>query len=141
MRCDGTHRNSGDNVMVNLAKLASKWQKILRLQDWEVTIDFYRAREFSNSDALGECTFNVNSREGFIKILHPTDYDGEYNLEWIVVHELLHLHFADWTAKNNYECPVSGEQAIDSIAQALARLESNCIKLHKENKELKGRNS
>ena len=102
--------------MVNLTKMASKWQKILRLQDWEVTIDFYRAREFSNSDALGECTFNINSREGFIKILNPTDYDGEYNLEWIVVHELLHLHFADWTAKNNYECPVSGEQAIDSIA-------------------------
>ena len=123
--------------MVNLTKLASKWQKILRLQDWEVTIDFYRAREFSNSDALGECTFNVNSREGFIKILHPTDYDGEYNLEWIVVHELLHLHFADWTAKNNYECPVSGEQAIDSIAQTLTRLSKQVEILTKENKELK----
>ena len=108
--------------MVNLSKVASRWQKILRLQDWQVDIDFYRAREFANADALGECTFNINSREGFIKILNPIDYEGEYDLEWIVVHELLHLHFADWTAKNNYECPVSGEQAIDSIAQALTRL-------------------
>ena len=123
--------------MVNLAKLASKWQKILRLQDWEVTIDFYRARDFTNADALGECTFNINSREGFIKILDPIDYEGEYDLEWIVVHELLHLHFADWTAKNNYECPVSGEQAIDSIAQALTRLNKAGDILLKENKQLK----
>ena len=123
--------------MVNLAKLASKWQKILRLQDWEVTIDFYRAREFTNADALGECTFNINSREGFIKILDPIDYEGEYDLEWIVVHELLHLHFAGWTAKNNYECPVSGEQAIDSIAQALTRLNKAGDILLKENKQLK----
>lgn len=123
--------------MVNLSKVASKWQKILRLQDWEVTIDYYRARDFANADALGECTFNINSREGFIKILHPTDYDGDYDLEWIVVHELLHLHFADWTAKNNYECPVSGEQAIDSIAQALTRLNKAGDILLKENKQLK----
>ena len=123
--------------MVNLSKVASKWQKILRLQDWEVTIDYYRARDFTNADALGECTFNLNSREGFIKILHPTDYDGDYDLEWIVVHELLHLHFADWTAKNNYECPVSGEQAIDSIAQALTRLNKAGDILLKENKQLK----
>lgn len=123
--------------MVNLTRLASKWQKILRLQDWEVTIDYYRARDFTNADALGECTFNINSREGFIKILNPIDYDGEYDLEWIVVHELLHLHFADWTAKNNYECPVSGEQAIDSIAQALTRLNKAGDILLKENKQLK----
>lgn len=123
--------------MVNLSKVASKWQKILRLQDWEVTIDYYRARDFTNADALGECTFNINSREGFIKILDPIDYEGEYDLEWIVVHELLHLHFADWTAKNNYECPVSGEQAIDSIAQALTRLNKAGDILLKENKQLK----
>ena len=123
--------------MVNLSKVASKWQKILRLQDWQVDIDFYRAREFTNADALGECTFNINSREGFIKILDPIDYEGEYDLEWIVVHELLHLHFADWTAKNNYECPVSGEQAIDSIAQALTRLNKAGDILLKENKQLK----
>ena len=46
--------------MVNLSKVASRWQKILRLQDWQVDIDFYRAREFTNADALGECTFNIN---------------------------------------------------------------------------------
>ena len=123
--------------MVNLTKLASKWQKLLRLQDWEVNIDYYRAREFTNPDALGECSFNLNSREGFIKILHPTDYDGEYDLEWVVVHELLHLHFADWTAKNNHECPVSGEQAIDAIAQTLSKLNKACDNLIAENKELK----
>ena len=55
--------------MVNLAKLASKWQKILRLQDWEVTIDFYRARDFTNADALGECTFNINSRKALLRYL------------------------------------------------------------------------
>ena len=58
-------------------------------------------------------------------------------MEWVVVHELLHLHFADWTAKNNYECPVSGEQAIDSIAQALTRLNKAGDILLKENKQLK----
>ena len=123
--------------MVNLDKLSSKWQKLLRLQDWEVNVDYSRERDFANKEALGECSFNLNSREGFIKILHPVDYDGDYDLEWVLVHELLHLHFADWTAKTNYECPVSGEQAIDSIAQTLTRLSKQVEILIKENKELK----
>ena len=123
--------------MKNLSKLSAKWQKILRLQDWEVDINFYRARDFTNADALGECSFNLNSREGFIKILHPTDYEGTYDVEWVVVHELLHLHFADWTTKNNHECPVSGEQAIDAIAQTLSKLNKACDYLASENKELK----
>jgi hypothetical protein len=109
--------------MKNLSKLSAKWQKILRLQDWEVDINFYRSRDFANSDAVGECTFNINARDAVIKILDPIDYDGEYDLEWIVVHELLHLHFAGWTAANNYECPISAEQGIDAIAQALTKLE------------------
>ena len=37
--------------MVNLERLAAKWQKLLRLQDWEVNINYYRAREFTNPDA------------------------------------------------------------------------------------------
>jgi hypothetical protein len=72
---------------------------------------------------VGECTFNINARDAVIKILDPIDYDGEYDLEWTVVHELLHLHFAGWTAANNYECPISAEQGIDAIAQALTKLE------------------
>lgn len=109
--------------MKNLSKLSAKWQKILRLQDWEVDINFYRSRDFTNPDALGECTFNINARSAVIKILDPIDYEGEYDIEWTVVHELLHLHFAQWTATNNYECPVSAEQGIDAIAQALTKLE------------------
>ena len=123
--------------MVNLERMAAKWQKLLRLQDWEVNIDYYRAREFANADALGECSFNLNSREGFIKILHPTDYEGTYDVEWVVVHELLHLHFADWTNKTGDACPVSGEQAIDAIAQTLSKLNKACDYLAAENKELK----
>ena len=62
--------------MKNLSKLSAKWQKILRLQDWEVDINFYRARDFTNSGAVGECTFNINARNAVIKILDPIDYNG-----------------------------------------------------------------
>ena len=109
--------------MKNLSKITAKWQKVLRLRDWEIDINFYRARDFSNLDALGECVFNINSKEASIKILDPIDFETEYDIEEVVVHELLHLHFAQWTAANNYECPISAEQGIDAIAQALTKLE------------------
>ena len=109
--------------MKNLSKLSAKWQKILRLQDWEVDINFYRSRDFTNSDALEECTFNINARDAVIKILDPIDFETEYDIEEVVVHELLHLHFAQWTVDNNYICPTSAEQGIDCIAQALIKLD------------------
>ena len=49
------------------------------------------------------------------------------DVEVVLVHELLHLHFAEWTERHD-ECPVSGELAIDVIAQTLVNLKREAVK-------------
>ena len=54
--------------MVNLTKMASKWQKLLRLQDWEVNIAAWNRRVTQNigeeecwgqpEEQEGRCTFD-----------------------------------------------------------------------------------
>ena len=49
--------------MVNLNRLVAKWQKILRLQDWDVNTEYSRERDFTNKQALGECSFSLPVKE------------------------------------------------------------------------------
>ena len=49
--------------MVNLTNMASKWQKLLRLQDWEVNIAAWnrRAQNIGKKECCeqnGRCTFD-----------------------------------------------------------------------------------
>ena len=57
----------------------------------------------------------------------PEPVDVEVVLVHELVHELLHLHFAEWTERHD-ECPVSGELAIDVIAQTLVNLKREAVK-------------
>ena len=113
--------------MKNLSKLTSKWQKILRLQDWGIHASIRRANEMVNTDAEGECYWTLSLKEGFIHILDPIDHNPRAihppDIEETLVHEMLHLHFAQWDDDTEGGIPVSGEQAIECIAQALTKLE------------------
>lgn len=61
-----------------------------------------------------------------IHIIDPIDYDPsiivEQDIEKTVVHELLHLHLAEWSDMTEDGTPVSGEQAINALASALVNL-------------------
>lgn len=109
-----------------LQKLCREWQKRLRLQDWDVKVFVKRESQFINENAAGECSWQLAKKLAVIRILDPIDYGS--NLAWpqdqeaTLVHELLHLHFAPFAAKDDTPEDTAQEQAIDLIARALVEL-------------------
>ncbi len=101
-----------------------KWQRILRLQDWNIQIEIKREREMDIANAGGCNNWHIQSRHSTIHILDTADWptDPEHpvqDMELTLVHELLHLHLAEWRENTK----PFGEQAIHAIAQALIMLD------------------
>lgn len=105
----------------SLPRLVKKWQRILRLQDWQVTAR-YDSR--ANLDIEGWAEWNEATKEATLGIADPARY--RVDVEAIVVHELLHLHFAAFnltsTANSRSDRTVRGEQAVESITRGLIDL-------------------
>lgn len=104
-----------------LQKKLFEWQKRLRLQDWLITIEIVRERDFSMEGVLGEVHWVLEKKMAKIKIIDPIDYPPDsfepQDMENTLVHELLHLHFAPFKYDgDNY---VAEEQAIESIASGI----------------------
>lgn len=110
----------------DLVELCKEWQKRLRLQDWEVQISFKRKFDMALAEALGDITYQRESRRAVINILDPLDYDPAHlfpiDIEHTVVHELLHIPISAYIAVE-FECDgpesLAQEQAINSITTAL----------------------
>lgn len=108
-----------------LQSFLAKWQTILRLRDWDIEIKFGRAWEMGE-DRGGEVT-RINAKEtALITILDPCDWRPDkivpQDIEYTVVHELVHLHFAiidDFEGAND----TLYEQAVHRIATVLLSLD------------------
>ena len=107
----------------DLQEILVKWQKILRLQDWVITIQY--AKHFDlNPDAQGQVGWNLFKKSAHIKVMDPGDYDPSWpfpqDVQKTVVHELLHLHMApfDETKADSLGDKML-EQAIECISSAL----------------------
>ncbi|MEW6726892.1 MAG: hypothetical protein AB1327_08035 [Bacillota bacterium] len=112
-----------------LAEKCAEWQRILRLQDWDVITKIVRSDDM-HSDGQGECTWVIERKEAIIKLLDPVDYSPrspfEQDHERTLVHELLHLHFAPFTAKDGTLEDIAQEQAIQCFAKAFVELKRRC---------------
>ena len=114
-------------TLEELQNLCVKWQRILRLQDWDVEIVFVRQSEIDEADA--RCFPNLSRKEAKIKILDPMDFHGERlegagsssNIETLVIHELIHLHYEPFW-KSDHE--VAMEQSIHTLAKSFQLLAS-----------------
>lgn len=109
------------------------WQRILRLQDWDVDLEIVRQRVVGR-DTMGDCTRATLKRVARIRILDPRDIDGQdmmtpaeaHDWELTLVHELLHLELHDafpkgWPDGGAEELAM--ERAIDALSKGLVRLE------------------
>lgn len=109
-----------------LQRLTAEWQKILRLQDWDVHTETVRDRDMYSDNAQGECTWVLAHKEALIKLEDPVDYHAHeawpQDQEKTLVHELVHLHFAPFMLERDDPGYVAQEQAIELIAQALVSL-------------------
>lgn len=105
-----------------------EWQKILRLQDWDVGVKLVRARDMGEGN-LGEVKTNSEHKRAEISLLDPVDHDPvrqiSYDMEETLVHELLHLHFDPFLAKDETSEATAQEQAINAMATALVTLKRN----------------
>lgn len=106
-----------------LQTLCREWQGILRLQDWDITVRVKRAYDMP-SRVAGTCNSTTKLKEAVIVILDAQDEEPDLihaiDYEKALVHELLHVHFAQ--LHDEYDSPVHFEQAVEMIACALIRL-------------------
>lgn len=100
-----------------------EWQRRLRLQDW--IIDLKLERGFVMGELIGKVQPYTHNKRAVISLLDPEDYSPTdllpYDMECVLIHELLHLHFWPLTKRdgeNEFE-----EQAINAIAEALIALD------------------
>lgn len=103
-----------------LAGLVAIWQQRLRLQDWDLDVNYVRGYDMSDRLSYGE--IDVFQEKKFAKIdlltagdAFPGGYHG-YDLERTLVHELLHIHLAPLRDDSKM---VFEEQAIHAISVAL----------------------
>jgi len=79
-----------------LEQLVRKWQKILRLQDWEIEVKQVGHNDFLEDGRCAQLEASANQKEGTIKILKPDQYrawnDKPQDIEQDVVHEQAHVY-------------------------------------------------
>jgi hypothetical protein len=114
-----------------LIKLCQEWQERLRLEHWEIALRIARVKDFTLKDCSGECNWTQSIAQATIRILDPLDYPCspfKQDMECILVHELLHLHFCpfDETKDQSLE-NIMLERAIEHIAKALVKLKRETI--------------
>jgi hypothetical protein len=104
----------------------AEWQKILRLQDWIISVSVRRERDMVLK-GLAEILPSLPKRMATIRILDPIDYPPELSepqdMELSLVHELLHIHLFPMFADREDEMrQVAEEQAIEAISRGLVEL-------------------
>jgi hypothetical protein len=104
----------------SLDAMCAKWQRILRLQDWDVKIQFAHSYEIPGN--AGDVNFVVAKKAASIRILFPAEFDATIkfpqDIEKTIVHELVHLHFAPIDDFDGLRGRLL-EQAVECIASGL----------------------
>lgn len=119
------------------------WQKILRLEHWDVAIHVVRASAMDpgNQASIG---WTPEKRMARIKLADPIDWppgtDEAFpqDMENSIVHELLHIHFRDVEKKSEEPSDERTEQVIHVIACALVDLDRKvaCARINAEDQEV-----
>jgi hypothetical protein len=105
------------------------WQKRLNLQDWNISVEMTRATDLKPR-TLGNIHWDLDKKTAQIHVLDPADYHMTFNdmlsdMEFTVVHELIHLELSPVLS------PLSRsdanrrdeEHAVNQMADALLKLD------------------
>lgn len=106
--------------------LCQKWQTLLRLRDWDIHVELFSAREFSEEDRQGEVFYDISTGQAIIHLLDVDDRldtPFPYDLEKVLVHELLHLHFAMFEPEKEDSLRHDlWERTVEKMAQVMLRI-------------------
>ncbi len=100
------------------------WQQRLDLTNWKIQINLLRSYQLE-AGTLGNIHWDTDARQATIAVLSSYDYKMPFqdmlnDMEFTVVHELVHLHLASLPhseASRRIE-----EHAVNELAGALLRL-------------------
>ena len=111
-----------------LNELCKEFQPILRLQDWDISVQF--VDQDTMKHANGRCEYSTGYKSALIKIPSPETYDTDQtpfpqqDMRHALLHELMHLHFSivDAHIPENSVDQQLYEQGINAIASVLSEL-------------------
>ena len=106
--------------------LCQKWQDILKLNNWDIVIKLGRQDELSEPDREGEVFINIAKGEALIHLLDPDiqyDFPFPYDMEKVLVHELLHLSCATFEPEEDPLRHDLWERMIEQTAKTLVEFQ------------------
>jgi hypothetical protein len=110
----------------HLNMLKEYWQEKLKLQAWDIKVMVCRDKELYSSKSDGEIWQDIQSVRATIKLMDPIDANPNapfpYDMEEVLVHELLHLIFAPFEPKEKSLKHDFWERAIERMAHTLVGL-------------------
>lgn len=112
------------NSQEELETLGHEWQEKLGLQNWNICFELCRQCDFKLQNVNGENSWTRANMTSIINVLKSDEaYNPcfKYDMELIVVHELLHLYFAVLQPDSGSEEEMQVEQSIELIAKALVQ--------------------
>jgi hypothetical protein len=109
-----------------LGAALSRWQKRLRIQDWDIEIEVVDRSTIidrAEGDCLGACHCMDTKKRAHILLLHPADIrSDEDDIETVLVHELLHVAMPVQDLKINIDhkdpAYIAYERIVDQMARA-----------------------
>lgn len=107
------------------------WQKVLRLQDWRITAEVVRGRQFDSATQTAGTNLCTGLKEAKITLRDPIDYESPRGTpqdhELDLIHELLHLHLEPLieVAAETNGCYLLKEQVIECLATGFVSLKTN----------------
>lgn len=125
---------------------ARYWQNKLRLNDWLIKAYVIRGEDMIDKQTEAYVLYNLNKKHADIYILHPDDAtdDEPHDMEALIVHELLHLHFAPLIQDDVHHDidphpleTTALEQAVESLTSALITTERSRVGRFKGEEEKK----
>ena len=102
-----------------------EWQKVLRLQDWDIKAELCSAARLHGK--LGSCSVSFSKKAAKILILDRASHDATIDSDWpydpelTLVHELLHCHSGFMDGMTDY-VETFEEHMVESIATGLVGL-------------------
>lgn len=109
-----------------LEELLEEWKSILHLGQWDIELRRSRQVDFLEGDNQGEITFNRVECQAIVRILDPIDWVDtpfKQDMEKTLVHELLHLIYADFEPEDSNSLQYTlWHRSIDSMARVLVSL-------------------
>ena len=105
------------------------WQKRLNLQGWKVSVKVSRANELKPK-TVGNIHWDRDKKTAVIRVLDPADYHVAFSemlrdIEFTVVHELIHLEMAPVLSdlQRTEENRMEEEHAVNQMTEALLKLD------------------